>query len=668
MHLNTIRQYNTMASLKHPLEADDSWNAHIARQKQDDSSASSLRSSSDVAADASIGSTRRRLHHNHHGESSSETTNNNIKDVLENEAHQKDIQHTKLKLKSQLKSREKEERKRRKRYDEVYRNPGIGKESVHGLMIDAGSTGSRMHVYEFEPRILANKNEVEMAVRGEKLSFPGMDSRWTERLRPGLSEFAELEDEEELEEAVANYLQPLIHFAKSVLHTKQNEFSSFPIFLKATAGLRTLSTPKRQRLISTVRKLFANDTYCPFWDEEERVRVISGEEEAVYGYAAVNFLLGNLMENSEGAGEAHGAVQTQGALDMGGASTQISFYQPQGDVMSGLFKLQVGQGKHWNIYAHSHLMFGMNMAEERRKARLVRNSEAKERLVNGVFDPCMPGGGKKMEFKTNIHFGANGLETWNATVDDFASDLIDGVDAGSYHAILVNNKAAGDWDQCKTLARDILNEGQMHASFGEFYAFSNYFRVWQFLQLKPRSSLVELEARGREVCSKSWEELVKYNNANPDRAPDDEELESYCFRAAYVHSILSHGYGFQPDDHITATDVINGQKVTWALGSILYEINTLPWDYIEVHSQHHVDNQLRDELFADWGKDFSWFVTIVILGSVLILLQVLRLHRRKMRNSKEGYEAVFEADSIEIEKLARSCPDLQASHQGYVRK
>ncbi len=239
-HLNTIRQYNTMASLKHPLEADDSWNAHIARQKQDDSSASSLRSSSDVAADASIGSTRRRLHHNHHGESSSETNNNNIKDVLENEAHQKDIQHTKLKLKSQLKSREKEERKRRKRYDEVYRNPGIGKESVHGLMvscychvdkdgvllglhlkiypvycgltllrfspvhlltqIDAGSTGSRMHVYEFEPRILANKNEVEMAVRGEKLSFPGMDSRWTERLRPGLSEFAELEDEEELEE------------------------------------------------------------------------------------------------------------------------------------------------------------------------------------------------------------------------------------------------------------------------------------------------------------------------------------------------------------------------------------------------------------------------------------------------------------------------------------
>jgi hypothetical protein len=70
------------------------------------------------------------------------------------------------------------------------------------------------------------------------------------------------------------------------------------------------------------------------------------------------------MKNSEGVGEAYGgAIQTFGALDMGGASSQISFFQPDGDVMSGLFKLQVGQGRHWNVYAHSHLMFGIDMAD-----------------------------------------------------------------------------------------------------------------------------------------------------------------------------------------------------------------------------------------------------------------------------------------------------------------
>lgn len=44
--------------------------------------------------------------------------------------------------------------------------------------------------------------------------------------------------------------------------------------------------------------------------------------------------------------------------------------------------------------------------------------------------------------------------------------------------------------------------------------------------------------------------------------------------------MLRNGYGFEMEDNITATDVVNGQKVGWALGSMLYEINTLPWTYI----------------------------------------------------------------------------------------
>jgi hypothetical protein len=220
--------------------------------------------------------------------------------------------------------------------------------------------------------------------------------------------------------------------------------------------MRTLSIEKRQRIIETVRDLLSNSTYCPFWDQKERVRVISGEEEAVYGWAGVNFLLGNLMMNSEGAGEAGGtAIQTYGALDMGGASTQISFYQPDGDVMSGLFKLQIGQGKHWNIYAHSHLMFGHNAAEERFKARLVKDVDDKQRLVDGVYNPCLPGGKKRIEFKSNIHFASNAMETWNANADEIPSVDND----GAYHAVLVNNKETGDWEQCKSFARELLNEG-----------------------------------------------------------------------------------------------------------------------------------------------------------------------------------------------------------------
>ena len=45
--------------------------------------------------------------------------------------------------------------------------------------------------------------------------------------------------------------------------------------------------------------------------------------------------------------------------------TQPNPARPEQDILSNLFKLQVGSQKHWNIYAHSFLQYGHVSARQR---------------------------------------------------------------------------------------------------------------------------------------------------------------------------------------------------------------------------------------------------------------------------------------------------------------
>ena len=79
----------------------------------------------------------------------------------------------------------------------------------------------------------------------------------------------------------------------------------------------------------------------------------------------------------------------------------------------------------------------------------------------------------------------------------------------------------------------------------------------------------------------SFDELINYNSEIHKKGKDVnlEELSDYCFHSTYTYSMLHDGYGFSDSTNITVASIINGQKVTWALGSALYEINSLDWTY-----------------------------------------------------------------------------------------
>lgn len=349
-----------------------------------------------------------------------------------------------------------------------------------------------------------------------------------------------------MSKALTEYLKPLIEFAEAVLQSKESEWCEFPIYLKATAGLRMLQPDQRIRVMNGVRKVLSNSTISKFKFEKEYARVISGEEEAIYGWAGVNFVLGSLLQSSEGSGTVMNPKLTHGALEMGGASSQISFYQDNMDIMSGLFKLQIGQGKHWNVYAHSHLSFGINQAWQRMGAHLITNHKTKVLdFPATVQNPCLAGG-SNVQFESSIYVDQDGNTKWR--VDEDGNDL-------PYTTKMENSNNKGDYDACAALAYAILNKQyngwcnfshhdscsfagvyqprlpEQNHNFGEFLATSNYFHVWSFLKIPLRSNLNTLQDAARNICNMSSDELKAWN----DGGVDESEVAQMCFRAVSMN-------------------------------------------------------------------------------------------------------------------------------------
>lgn len=131
-----------------------------------------------------------------------------------------------------------------------------------GMVIDAGSGGSRLHVFSWKPRIF---NQVPPPI-----SYPESDERWTARIDPGISQYSNNL------ELISNHLAPLIDFAKLVLAGYEHEFKDFPIYFKATGGMRELNLVDREKVMERVRNLLSDKTFCPFYFQRDFARVISG--------------------------------------------------------------------------------------------------------------------------------------------------------------------------------------------------------------------------------------------------------------------------------------------------------------------------------------------------------------------------------------------------------
>jgi GDA1/CD39 (nucleoside phosphatase) family len=142
---------------------------------------------------------------------------------------------------------------------------------------------------------------------------------------------------------------------------------------------------------------------------------------------------------------------------------------------------------------------------------------------------------------------------------------------------------------------------------------------------------LQLKDRARRVCSFNMNELLAYNSALDDPMDDDDQLKAMCFRSTFAGAFLVNGVGFPEGYHITALDVVNGQKLGWALGSMLYEINALPWEIEKRYLHQLFTMDLMGSGFVDQKRlVLVELVTVVSIGVVLMLMLVSRRNIAKI--------------------------------------
>ncbi|XP_069097510.1 ectonucleoside triphosphate diphosphohydrolase 8-like isoform X2 [Pleurodeles waltl] len=218
----------------------------------------------------------------------------------------------------------------------------------YGMVFDAGSVHTALYVYQWP----ADKDNDTGIV---SQNFVCMQ-------KGGISFYAD--NPAKAGESLRNCLDK----AMPVIPTKQQKET--PILLGATAGMRLLRMKNQTQADQILAEVSKTIKTYPL--DFQGARILTGEEEGSLGWITINYLLRTFIEYTFEGGWAHPrSTEIVGAMDMGGASTEMTF-QPSGPIKSKdssiFFRLY---GFNYRVYTHSYLCYGLFDALERYLGKII---------------------------------------------------------------------------------------------------------------------------------------------------------------------------------------------------------------------------------------------------------------------------------------------------------
>ncbi|VDM61344.1 unnamed protein product [Angiostrongylus costaricensis] len=407
-------------------------------------------------------------------------------------------------------------------------------ENSYGVIMDAGSTGTRLFLYTW-----TSNSDNELIEIGPVLDHS--NNHVVKKVYPGLSSFQDRPEE------AADYVKPLLDYASQFIPVEKLPYT--PVFLLATAGMRLIPEEQQIAILTNLHTKLPQMTTMQIM--KEHIRVIEGKWEGIYSWIAVNYILGKFKAtNSPNTSR----PDTVGMIDMGGASMQIAFEMSPGDDFRSSNVENVNLGCRddddrykYKLFVTTFLGYGVN--EGLRKYE----QELSDRLLttNGTYirDECMPVNLQKVINRSDgSMFVRKGIGDWDGCVKRLAQ--------------LLNNLEAA---RPKSLCKPNCFFGNVAAPMVISIVSQLLFAIaWWTLQSYPYRRKVEtflLAAARRKLYPKS----------NEDR------LKSQCFKSAWITAILHDGFDVDREhNNFQSAFNIAGQEVQWALGAMIYHMRYFP--------------------------------------------------------------------------------------------
>jgi len=479
-------------------------------------------------------------------------------------------------------------------------NDNNSNNSPFKIIVDGGSTGSRLHIFEL---VEVDDEENEYVRRGSS------------RAHIPLSAFGRLpfelnDDNTSLNPTeIAAHLLPLFEYAATIIPPQYYE-STF-VYYQGTAGMRLLETSEQEAVYDALFEGLMEDQSFVFCGMQRNdISTLSGEMEAYFGALSANYILGlidtKLRVISISNGEEKEDRHPVGALDMGGSSTQIVYIAnknekidlpidfstcpivpPQYDEFDYVGGENTCRLSDEHFFSTSYLSYGVDQFRER-----LWNTFVEEHVIsedenkNGSDDDTCgskvifnPYANKGYEVKYNGFslLGTGSTEECIRQIKrliphpEIPHDFSPNDNDDDYNDINVNNEWVVGGIEHPPIQGKFLAMSLYFFSLDSLRVFSQPDEVAHTALNKswPNPSIDELYKALDGLCSRDWhgdmalqEDVHSFTRA--------EVLPHRCLETAYMVTLLRDGFGFHPSSRdITFTFLVDGDEVEWTLGMAL---------------------------------------------------------------------------------------------------